>query len=385
MAEEKVLDLEHGGVFKATDPVMANVATPTDFAAQFPQPLDPTEIIAMCEEITLWRTIPDQPTGLKSITWRELNELAFTSGSSYIGFADGACPEEYYHDGDNTTVNLKNVGVKKSLTLSDIKHSLAVQAAGYGIQNLLGGWASGEGQPGAADVATFAREQIAGLKAKEVRLGMTLVLNGIDRLMAVGDLDTYPYEFDGIEQLVTAAAGAQSNTGTSTMTGTFDADYFDEFIGEGCAKPTHIFGHPAAIQYMLSDYFQLGFQGSQIISMADGNRVIPGFNFAGFVNTGIGRLTVVADTNFTRTNVGGGKFSSSLYALRMVHNGEPLVFRTTQFPLSLTDLAPGCTAVSFEIWAKMALIVKAMCAQKIYTAWFGTGKGSIQTTCTKIG
>src|SRR5512146_1535471 len=114
-------------VSRATDPVVSPAATtPIDFAAQFPQPLDTTELVVMCEEISAWKNLPELPTSLKSDTWRELNELAFTSGSSYISFADGACPEEYYHDGDNTTTTLKNIGAKKSLTLSDIKHSAAV-------------------------------------------------------------------------------------------------------------------------------------------------------------------------------------------------------------------------------------------------------------------
>jgi len=113
---EKVLDLAEGGSFseaevkRATDPVISNAGLPTDFAAQYPNPLDPNEIIAMCEEITAWREIPEESTGLKVITWRELNELNFNSGSSYIAFADYVCPEEYEHDGDNSTVTLKNIG-----------------------------------------------------------------------------------------------------------------------------------------------------------------------------------------------------------------------------------------------------------------------------------
>src|SRR5512147_2110155 len=100
----------------ATDPAISNVATPGDFAAQFPTPLDPTEILALCEEISLWQNIPEKRTGLQQEIWRELSDLAFTSGSAYIAFSDGTCPEEYYHTGSNSTVNLKNLGVKKSLT-----------------------------------------------------------------------------------------------------------------------------------------------------------------------------------------------------------------------------------------------------------------------------
>ena len=58
---EKVLNLgtdahaEEAFVGRATDPniLPQPYVTPGDFAAQFPQPLDTTEILAMCEEITL--------------------------------------------------------------------------------------------------------------------------------------------------------------------------------------------------------------------------------------------------------------------------------------------------------------------------------------------
>uniref|UniRef100_A0A6H1ZAQ8 Capsid protein n=1 Tax=viral metagenome TaxID=1070528 RepID=A0A6H1ZAQ8_9ZZZZ len=385
---EQVLDLQNGGAFpqadpaliqRATDPLVLNVGTPADFAAQFPTPLDPTEVLALCEDITLWRNIPEELTGLQTLTWREMTSLAFTSGSSWITFADGVCPEEYTHDGSNQTLTLKNIGAKKSLTLSDIKHSLAVQAAGNGIMNLVGGFPSGEGLPGTSDAATFTREAIAGLKAKEIRLAMTLVLNGWDRLLAVGDVDVRPLEFDGIENWVTSGNGA--NADVSGASGTISAGAFDRFLSQYCARPTHLFGHPAAIQELLSAYFQLGFAGSQSIVASNGQGIIPGFNFAGFINTGIGRLPVIADTNFTRTTV-GSNFQSDIYALRMVHNGEPLVYRATQFPLALTDLVPGCTAISFQCWAKTALVIKVLCAQSRYKALF---QGTVVSACTRIG
>lgn len=378
---EKVVNPATGETFvaRATDPVVTNVATPADFTAQFPTPLDPTEVLTLCEEVTLLQAIPEKRTGLKQETWREMTSLAFTSGSSYIAFTDGACPEEYTHDGSNTTVDLKNLGAKKSLTISDIMHSAAVVAGGSGIEALLGGYAAGQGLPGAKDIATFGREAIADVKEKEMRLGMTLVLNGEDRLLAVGDVDTRPLEFDGIENWVTSGNGAHYRNAS----GTFSAQSFDRFLSEACAKPTHLFGHPAAIQEVMSAYFQLGYQGSQVINVASGDRIIPGFNFGGFVNTGIGRLQVVADANFTRTDIGDGTFNSSVYALRMTHNGEPLVYRSTQIPLSMIDLAPGCTAISFEIWKKTALIVKALCAQGQYR--FDDFTGNIVTTCVAIG
>lgn len=387
LAGEKIADMANpGGAFvaKATDPVVTNVATPVDFSAQFPTPLDPTEVITMCEEINLLNAIPERGTGLQQEIWRELNELAFTSGSSYIAFTDGACPEEYYHDGDNTTVNLKNIGAKKSLTISDIIHSMAVVAGGSGIRSLLGGGAAGEGMPGGTSQTTMGLETIASLKEKEVKLGMTLVLNGEDRLLAVGNASSRPLEFSGIETQVTAANGAHTNsTSGQDASGTFSAVKFDAFLAEACAKPTHIFGHPQAIQDMMSGYFQLGFQGSQTISFNNGQNIVPGFSFAGFVQTGVGRLTVVADANFTKTGSGSNSFMSKLFPLRMTHNGVPLVYRSTQIPLSLTDLAPGCTAISFEIWKKTALIIKAMCAQNMYQ--FGSFNGRSVTTCTSIG
>lgn len=387
LAGEKVADMANpGGAFvsRATDPVVTNVGTPIDFAAQFPTPLDPTEVITMCEEINLLNAIPERSTGLKEEIWRELNELAFTSGSAYIAFADGACPEEYYHDGDNTTVTLKNLGAKKSLTISDIIHSQAVTAGGSGIRALLGGGAGSSGMPGGSDMASMQLEAISNLKEKEVKLGMTLVLNGEDRLLAVGNAGSRPLEFSGIETQVTSGNGAHTNSvAGQDASGTFSATNFDRFLAEACAKPTHIFGHPQAIQEMMSGYFQLGFQGSQLINFNNGSNIVPGFSFAGFVQTGVGRLQVVADTNFTKTASGSNSFSSKLYPLRMSHNGVPLVYRSTQIPLSLTDLAPGCTAISFEIWKKSALIIKAMCAQNLYT--FGSFVGRSISTCTAIG
>lgn len=386
MANEVVADLENGGAFvqRATDPVVSNVATPIDFTAQFPTPLDPTEILAMCEEVNLLNALPERRTGLKQELWREMNELAFTSGSNYIAFTDGACPEEYYHDGDNTTVDLKNIGVKKSLTISDILHSRAVIMGGAGIEALNGPYPGSAGLPGGTDAGTMAREAIADLKEKEVKLGMTLLLNGEDRLLAVGNASSRPLEFDGIENIVTSANGAHTNLLTGqNASGTFSATNFDRFLAEACAKPTHVLGHPQAIQEMMSGYFQLGFQGSQLINFNGGSRIVPGFSFAGFVETGIGRLTVIADSNFSRTASGTGSFSSKLFTLRMTHNGQPLVYRATQIPMSLTDLAPGCTAISFEIWKKTALIVKHKCAQGVYE--FGSFSGRIVTTCTSLG
>lgn len=390
--DEKILDLAEGGSFtedqllqeRATDPVISNAGTPGDFAAQFPNPLDPNEIIAMCEEITAWREIPEETTGLKVITWRELNELEFNSGSSYIAFSDGACPEEFEHDGDNETVTLKNIGAKKSLNITDIMHSVASQNMGDAIRNLVGGFGSSEGMPGGYDMGTFYQQSIADLKEKEVRLAMTLVMNGWDRLLITGDSGTNSLEFDGIENWATNnSCSFHTNSHEYSSSGSFSASSFDRFLSEACAKPQAIFGHPQAIQEMMAAYMQLGASGMQVVNYNDGNRLVPGFNYAGYVNTGIGRLKVVADNNFTKTASGTGSFVSDLYTLRMTQNGEPLVYKATQIPLALKDLVPGCTAISFMVWAKTALVIKHCCAQGKYTGFF-TGRASV-TTCPVIG
>lgn len=384
---EQVLNVAEGGTFVAqvSDPVITPqpYASPADFAAQYPTPLDPTEIIAMCEEVTAWSAIPANPDGdyaLKQHTWRELNSLAFTSGSSAIAFADGECPSEYTHDGSNTTITLKNIGAKKSLSESDIKHSMAVAAANWhGINRLVGGLPSSEGVPGGSNVATFQQEAVAGVKEKEVRAQMTLVMNGWDRLLVEGNVSSNSLEFDGIEQQVTSGNGSHTNASPS---GTFSSITFDRFLSESCAKPTHLFGHPMAIQELMSGYFQLGYQGSQIVNFADGNRITPGFNFAGFVNTGVGRLAVVSDNNFNISASSSTTFQANIFALRMSHNGVPLVYRLDQIPFHMKDLVPGCTAVSFQVWAKTALIIKHRCAHGRFTNSF---TGRITTTCTAIG
>jgi len=392
---ETVLDLANGGAFgaevtapvitRATDPVISPqpYSSPADFSAQYPTPLDTTEIMDKCEEISMWKALPEIRTGLKVYTWREMNSLAFTSGSAYIAFADGACPEEYVHDGENMTVTLKNLGAKKSLSISDIMHSQAVAGANWnGINTLIGPFPSSEGMPGGMDLGTFQREIVRDVKEKEVRLAMTLVLNGWDRLLIQGDSSSRTLEFDGIENWASnTSCSMHTNSGAWATSGTLSATTFDRWLAESCAKQTHIAGTPQAIQELLSAYYQLGFAGSQVVNHADGDRIIPGFNFASFVNTGIGRLTVIADNNFTST-AAGAVTQVHLWALRMYHNGEPLVYKITQIPLAYKDLAPGCTAISFEVWTKTALVIKACCAHGDYTTQI---VGNIVSTCGVIG
>lgn len=370
-------------IARAADPVVSPAyALPADFAAQYPQPLDPTEFLAMCEEVSLLNQVPEIGTQLKAHTWREMTSLAYNSGSSYVSFGDGLCPEEFTHNGDNKTVTLKNIGAKKSLGISDIMHSAAVAGMnGVGIGALNGPFNSSEGLPGDAGASTLQRKRVADLKAKEATLAATLVLNNWDRLLVAGNSSSNSLEFDGIENWATNNS-CTMHTNNNAGSGTFSATTFDQFLSEGCAKPTHLLGHSTAIQELLSSYFQLGFQGSQLINFTDGNRLTPGFNFASYVNTGIGRLAVIADNNFRRNASGATTFQADIWAMRFVHNGDPLVYRITQIPLSMNDLAPGCTMISFQIWAKTALVIKMCCAQGKYTSQF---TGRITTTCTVLG
>jgi hypothetical protein len=259
-------------------------------------------------------------------------------------------------------------------------HSAAVAAAGWnGINQLVGGFASNAGLPGAAGEGTFLNQMIGDLKAKEMTLAGTLVMNGWDKLLVTGDKDSNALEFDGIENYVTSGNGARASVVDAS--GTFSAASFDRFLAEGCAMPTDLFGHPQAIQELMSGYFALGGVAVQNINFQNGNRITPGFNFGGEVNTGVGTLRVHADRNFTKTALTASTYQSDIFALRMVHNGLPLVYKQTQIPLAFKDLAPGCTAISFQIWAKTALVIKALCAQARYKTVF-TGRSV--TSCPTI-
>jgi len=384
--EERIQDLGNGGqgtfVERASDAIISPVySTPADFAAQWATPLDPTELVALAEEASLYKWLPVLRTVLKEETWRELSTLAFTSGSSYISFSDGTCPEEYTHSGSNTTVTLKTQGAKRSLGISDIMHSMGVASLPMGgINNMVGPYASFEGLPGqqAFDASTIGR--IRDMKAQEIALAGILVLNGQDRLLVQGNSNSNSLEYDGLERFL--RTGTACHADDSNQTGSFTALKFDRFIVEGTVRPTVLTAHPTVLQELQSGYFQLGFQGSQVLYHDNGNRLIPGFNFASSVNTAVGSLAMVADLNFTRTNLGGGAFKAVVYALRMSHNGVPLVYRRVQIPLSYKDLLPGCTAISFMIWEKSALVIKHLCAHNIYGAAF---TGRIVTTVPVVG
>jgi len=374
-------------VSRASDPVLTFPGSPVDFAAQYPTPLDVTEILDMCEELGVWRAIPEQRTQLQDYIWREMTTLRFSGTlglQTDIAFGDGLCPEPFIHDGANGHVILKNIGARKVLSVSDIMHSAAIAGANWnGINTLVGPNAASAGLPGGDPAGTFQREHVANLKEKEARLGMTLVMNGWDRLLIQGDATTRALEFNGIENWASgSSAGSCMHANDNSASGTFSAISFDRFLAESCAKPTHIFGHPQALQEMMSAYLQLGAAGIQVINYNSGNRVTPGYNFAGQVNTGVGLLQVVADNNFRRTAASATTFQADLWAFRMVHNGEPLVYKITQIPLSMTDLTPGCTAISFQIWAKTALVIKSCC---MHGRFIGQFTGRLVTSCTVLG
>ncbi len=364
-------------VLRATDPniLPQPYVSPADFAAQFPIPLDTTELITLCEETGLWRAFPEIVNGSNTESWRELNQLDFLTGCSDIAFAPGECPEDFQHAGNNRTEAKRHIGVKKTLSDSDITHSAASIAAGYGMRELVGGF-NDQGLPGERDVATFLRQNISDLKDKEARLGSVLVLNGWDQLLVDGDNGTNPLEFDGLVTQVTSANGARCND--TANTGTFSVTEFDQFLSAGCARPQAILGHPTALAAISLAYFAIG---SQTVFFNDNKNVVPGLHFAGELMTGMGPIDLIADSRFARNDNGDGTFNATVYPVRLTHNGEPLIYRATQIPMSFKDLAPGCTAISFEIWAVTALVVKALCAQACYSADFS---GLVDDGCTYI-
>jgi len=364
-------------VLRAVDPMILPqpYAAPGDFLAQYPVPLDTTELIAMCEETGLWNALPEVVNGSQTESWRELNELAFLTGCNNLAFEEGGCPEEFYSDGDNLTQYKKHIGAKKTLSDSDIVHSAASVAAGYGMRELIGGF-NDQGLPGERDVATLLRANIADAKAKYMKLASILVLNGWDQLLVDGD-DTNAEEFDGLALQVTSANGARCND-TASLTGTFSVNQFDQFLSAGCARPQAIIGHATALAAISLAYFAVG---SQTLFHDNGANIVPGLHFAGEIMTGMGPLSLIADNRFCRTDKGAGLFQSTVYPVRLTHNGEPLIYKATQIPLSAKDLAPGCTAISFMVWVVTALVVKAMCAQACYKANFS---GLVDDSCNWI-
>jgi hypothetical protein len=362
-------------VQKGTDPLIGTqpVVSPADLAIEFGTPIDVTEIITLCEETGLYEAIPEVINGSQTENWREKTALEFASGTAWIGFTPGGCPEELTSTtGNATAVTKKHIGIMSTLTESDIQHSIASIAAGYGVRYLVGP-ANVSGTP------TMVRDSIRSLMDKKIKEQMITVLNGWDSLLVKGNDSVNTLEFDGMENMVTAANGARSNVLLSAYSGTFSATRFDEWLAAGCAKPTHIFGHPTALQALQLGYWGLG-SNSQNLNFT-GTNIVPGLTFGMAINTAIGRLPLVADSRFTRTDHSNGTFSTSLFALRMVHNGEPLVYKATQIPLSYKELPAGCSAISFETWAVTALVIKHMCAHGVYRTRFD---GLAQNGCNYV-
>lgn len=365
---------------RATDPVIVPQPyySPNDFTTEFGVPVDTTEIIALCEEISALNALPEVVNGANTESWLEMNALYFTGGQNYIAFENGGCPEEYTASTVNRTVSKKHFGGKKTLSQSDIVHSMASIAAGYGVSALVGPTAGPYGD----GPSTFARQSVADAKEKEIRRMMTLVMNGWDELLVKGSVTDNAEEFDGIENLVTTGNGSRGNPFNATYSGTFNVAHFDEWLAAGCAKPTHIFGHPSTLQALKIAYWSLGASAMAPQLIQNGNTgVEAGVTFANVIHTSVGPITLVPDSRFTRTDLNNGTFSANLYALRMAHNGEPLVYRATQIPLSFKDLMPGCSAISFTVWGVSALVVKHACAHGVYRAAFN---GLVQDGCSYI-
>jgi len=354
-----------------TDPVMwpSPPPTPHDFTTEFGTIVDQTEIIPMCEELGLYNAFPEDVNGANTDTWREMTMLEFASGCDSCAFTPGACPEDFVHDTETQHTHKRHIGVKKSLTESDIRHSAAAIAAGVGINALVGGF-NDQGLPGENDAASLLRGSVADLKEKELRLAMVLVLNCWDDLLVNGSNLTNPLEFDGIRNLITAANGARSCS--TTMTGTFSASRFDDFLSEGCALPQAIIGHPTALAQIALAYMAIG---SQTVMFDRNEGIVPGLNFASQIMAGIGPVALIGDTRFPRQTNAGGTFTTDVYPVRLTHNGEPLIYKATQIPLAAKDLTPGCTAIAFEVWAVTALVIKAMCAQAVCRLTFSGIQG----------
>lgn len=363
-----------------TDPVvlLQPYTQPSDFTAQYPQPLDPTEILTECEEISVYRALPEVVTPFNADQWREMTDVDFATatGLTNDGFFDkGGCPDRITASGETKSITRRYIGAQQTLSFEDIQHSAAVAAIrGLGISRLM------THTVGGPDVIDVVRDA----KAKEIKKQEIIVLNNWDLALVKGDNSVNSLAFDGIETQVTAANGARCNADT---TGTFNIEEFDNFLVAGCARPTHIFGHPKALESIKKGYLSLGATaGSQPVQQvvltrgADGG-VVPGMVLADEVFTSIGRIMLVPDFRFTATQVADHAFESTVYPLRVRHNGEPLVYKSTQTPLVFKDLSPGCTAISFMVYAVTALTIKHMCAQACWTSQFA---GIVGTGCDVV-
>lgn len=352
---------------------------PSDFTAQYPQPLDPTEILTECEEISVWRALPEKVTPFNADQWREMTDVDFATATGLTNdgfFAKGGCPDRITASGENKVITRMYLGSQQTLTFEDIQHSAAVAAIqGLGISRLM------THTVGGPDVIDVVRDA----KAKEIRKEEIVVLNNWDLALVKGDSSINTLAFDGIETQVIEANGARVN---ADSTGTFDIEEFDNFLVAGCAHATHLFGHPKALEAVKKGYLMLGAGGGYmpvqqvVLSRAADGGVVPGMVLADEVFTTIGKLTLVPDFRFTATQVADHAFVSSIYALRVRHGGEPIVYKSTQTPLVFKDLTPGCTSVSFMTYTVTALVIKHMCAQAKFTSQF---VGVVGAGCSIVG
>jgi hypothetical protein len=380
MATEKSGAVDGAIVEKANDPILRYPAalTPADFSFEFGTPIDTTELLTLCEETSMYEALPEVVNGSNTESWRESASMFLASGTASFSFAAGDCPSFVGSEtGTLMAVAKKHVGIMSTLTESDIQHSIASIAAGYGVRELLG-------PINAANSMDIGREAIRSLMDKEIKKQSILMLNGLDSLLVKGNAASITTEFTGIENYVTGANGARVNPSSSAYSGTFNAQRFDEWLSAGVAKPTHLYSHPTTLQALKTGYWGLGASSgpAQILNFTGPAReVVPGLTFADTIMTSIGELVCVPNTRFSRTNHGDGSFSAKIYALRMAHNGEPLIYRATQIPLSYKELPPGCSAVQFMTWAVTALVIKWMKAQAVYTAKF---QGLVDDGCTYV-
>jgi hypothetical protein len=362
-----------------TDPVvlLQPYSAPSDFAAQYPQPLDPTEILTECEEINVWKALPEKVTPFNADQWREMTDLDFATAAGLANdgfFQKGGCPDRITASGENISVTRMYIGASQTLAFEDITHSAAVAAVKWlGISRLLHVQAGG---PSVIDVVRDA-------KAKEIKKQEIIVLNNWDLALVKGNSAVNTLAFDGMETQVTAANGARVNADTS---GTFDVEEFDNFLVAGCVRPTHIFGHPKALEAIKKGYMALAAVGGtqpvqQVVLSQTNGTVVPGITLADKVNTTVGPITLVPDFRFTATQVADHAFDSTVYALRMRHDGEDIVYKSTQTPLVFKDLSPGCTAISFMVYAVTSLVIKHMCAQAAWTSQF---VGIVGTGCNVV-
>jgi len=353
---------------------------PGDFTGEYPQPLDPTEILQQCEEISVWRALPEKITPFNADQWREMTEIDFATSTGLAAdgfFLKGGCPDQITASGENLSKTRMYIGAQQTLSYEDIMHSAAVAAIrGLGISRIM------THTVGGPDVIDVIRDS----KAKEIKKMEILTINNWDLGLVKGDSSVNTLAFDGIETQVTAAAGARAN---GDSTGSFDVEEFDNFLVLGCARPTHIFGHPKALEGIKKGYMALGAVGGAfpvqqiVLSRSADGGVIPGMVLADEIYTSVGKITLVPDFRFTATQVADHAFVSSVYALRVYHGGEAIVYKSTQTPLSFKDLAPGCTAISFMTYAVTCLVIKHMCAQAVWTSQFA-GRVS-DTGCTVVG